>query len=185
MDKKKIVIVVLVILAVLFFSGVAGNLVPKKQEGANKDTYKGGGWETTLGEWMAPFTSSLNVKKLLRNSTDCKSRTYQNKHKVILLSKTNNTCVIHIPKLKDEKYSKGKLSLVLVGSEVPNVTVQYVPDGKSEKDDDYKPISFKPDKANKPVKAFSFVVLEKGGKLIVKCEGCFAKQDQIIRVKFE
>lgn len=180
MDKKKIVIIILVVFAVLFFSGVAGNLVPKKRGG--------GGWEMTLGEWMAPFSPSLDVEKLLRNSSDCKSTRYKTKYKVILLNKTKDTCVIDIPKLKGEKYKKGKLTLVEVGTEIPDVTVLYEPEGKSGNGDEPKPISFKEEYRDKPdtkEKSLSLIVLEKGGKLTVACKGCFEEQERTIRVKFE
>lgn len=192
MDKKiKVVIVVLVVLAVLFFSGMAGHLVPKEKGSA--DTYKPGGWETSLGKWMSP--PSLDVKNLLTLTKDkdndkdkdkCQYTTDKNEdyedYEVILLNKTKDTCEIFIASFKDEKYKKGKLTLIKEGTEIPDVTVQYLPDGKSKDDEDYKAVSFK----DKPVKLEkSFVVLEDGGTLTVKCVSCFEVQERTIRVKFE
>ena len=185
MDKKsKIAIVVLIVFALLFFSGVGMNLVPKQRDSIDsRDKYEkaGGGWETTLGEWMAPFTPSLDVSKLLNNNrASCKSRAYQNIHKVILLSKANKRCTINIPRLSDEEYSKGKLSLVDSGAKV---TVRYLPNGDSSGEEP-ETIILKPVKSTS-FKATSFVVLERGGKLIVECKGCSQTQNKAIRVKFE
>ena len=193
MDKKtKIVIVVLIVLALLFFSGMAGHLVPKSREGTSdsKDYEEGGGgWETTLGKWMSPFAPSLDVKSLLTQSqsedkcnyTTDKNEDYED-YEVILLNKTKDICVISIPPFKDEKYKKGKLSLIKEETEIPNVTIQYLPDGKSKDDEDYQPVSF----WDKPVKLEkSFVALEEGGTLTVKCDRCFDNQERTIRVKFE
>lgn len=192
MDKKnKIVIIVLVVLAVLFFSGVAGNLVPKKKRSA--DTYDPGGWETTLGKWMAPFAPSLDVTTLLsesKKSGNCEYITEKNEdyedYEVILLNKTTATCAINIPGFKDKKYKKGKLKLIKKnGTKIPNVTIQYLPNGKSEDDEDYKPVFFKDEEGNDDLEK-SFVALKKGGDLIVKCEGCFDEvQERTIQVIFE
>jgi hypothetical protein len=185
MDKKtKIAIVVLIVFALLFFSGVGMNLVPKQRDSIDsRDEYEkaDGGWEKTLGEWMAPFTPSLDVSKLLHNNrVSCKSRAYQNIHKVILLSKANDSCTIKIPRLRNEEYSKGKLSLVDSGA---TVTVRYLPNGDSS-DEEPEAIILVPIKAPS-FKPTSFVVLEKGGTLIVECEGCSQTQNKAIRVKFE
>lgn len=185
MDNKiKIVIVVLIVLAVLFFSGMAGNLVSKKQEGADEKSYKRGGWETTLGKWMAPLAPSLDVKNFIRswqNKNTCKSKNFEDKYEEIFLNKANDTCVIDIPRLKGEKYSMGKLSLAKAREQaIPEVKVLYLPKGESdESEDDPEPVSltFK--------EAISFVVFEKGGTLTVECKGCFDDQDRTIPVIFE
>lgn len=183
MDNKiKIVIVVLIVLAVLFFSGMAGNLIPKQRDGtSNQKEYQqgGGGWETTLGEWMSPFAPSLEVKKLLENNkNECESTLYKFKYRAILLNKTKDSCVIDIPELKDEKYSKGKLSLLEEGTKIPDVKVLYLPKGESDEPD--------PEPVSLTVKeSISFVVLAKGGTLTIECSGCFDDQNRTIRVIFE
>ena len=188
-NKNKVVIVVLIVLAVLFFTGVAGNLVPKQREDTDRDEYSKqqqqgeGGWETTLGKWMAPFAPSLDVKKLLSDNSDkCKSETYDYTDKAITLTKTHDTCEIVIAEFTDEKYKKGTLRLLKEGPEIPDVKLQYLPDGKNKEDEDYQPVSFKdyPDKLEN-----SFVVLKEGGSLTVTCIGCFENQDRTIRIIFK
>lgn len=180
MDNKiKIVIVVLIVLAVLFMGGMAGNLVPKKQQNADENSYEKGGWETTLGKWMAPFSPSLEVSRLLKiNKSSCQSTLYDYKYQAILLNKIKDSCVLDIPELEDEKYSKGKLSLIEEGTEIPSLTVLYLPKGESDEPDP-EPVSltFK--------EAISIVVFEKGGTLTVECKGCFDDQNRTIPVIFE
>lgn len=181
MDKRlKIVIAVLIVLAVLFVSGVLGNLIPKQREGTKtKDDYVKGekGWEKTLGEWMSPFAPSLEVGKLLRENRDsCASQRYESKYTAIRLDAAKEVCVIEIPELVDENYAKGKLRLAEMDSR--EVTALYLPNGDdSEEKPEPEPIGFD--------EGVSFVVLEAGGTLSVACEGCFKDRKEAILVIFE
>jgi hypothetical protein len=183
MDKKKIVILGLIVLAVLFFTGIGAGLAPKerqpksKEKDKQKDEYiagqkEGGGWEQSLGRLMAPFAPPLDVPRLLRLTSPIECKIAE---KLIELSKSKKSCVIDIPKFPpsdDEDYRKAKISLMEQG---PRVTVAYKPRGKEEAD---HPLTFE-----EPI---DLVVLKKGGLLTISCsDDCFKSRERPVKVKFE
>lgn len=168
MDKKKIVIVGLVVIVLLFLIGLGTGLAPKKDQ--ERDEYIAGfktrgGWEKSLGNLLAPFGPSLDINRLLRES-ECKHT-----GRTILLTKIATSCVIEIPG-SDERYRKGTLRRVGTG---PAVTVAYTSSGEETAEQDLT-------KTNGSIR---LAVLAEGGTLELSCLGCTAGSGRRAQVKFE
>ena len=170
MDRKKLVIVGLIVVTLLFLSGLGTTLVPKREEGMTSKRYIAGskrrqGWEQSLGRLLAPFGPSLDINRLLRES-DCKHT-----GRTILLTKIATSCVIEIPG-SDERYRKGTLRRVGTG---PAVTVAYTSSGEETVEQDLT-------KTNGSIR---LAVLAEGGTLELSCLGCTAGSGRRAQVKFE
>lgn len=166
MDRKKLVIVGLIVVALLFLGALGATLVPKREEGMKSEQYivrskQRQGWDQSLGDWLAPFGPSLDIDRLLRKS-GCR-RT----GRTILLTQAKASCVIKIGKADDdEPYRKGTLRRVGTG---PAVRVKYTPLGKQTAKQDLT-------KTNASVR---LAVLKEGGVLELRCSSCSSRSAQV------
>ncbi|MBI3560625.1 MAG: hypothetical protein HY080_02765 [Gammaproteobacteria bacterium] len=190
MDAKKWVIIVLVLLTIVYLTSVVALFSPKQRNTADKDSYiadskkSDGGWETSLGKIMSPFAPKIPAMQLLDgNRLTCSSEVYQSRYRVIQLSSAKPQCIITIPALTDDKYQKGKLSLLDDVTNASAIKIDVVYRGNDSGGDDSGKKSDPPVLTTKqPV---SFVVMPKGGSMALKCQNCDVVVDKQVHVRFE
>ncbi len=192
MDTKKLVIIALVMMAVLYLAGVGTHFASKecdnKSTDACKDSYMAksgksggkGGWENSLGSLMSPFAPGLPVVQLLdANRANCDSALYQSQHRVIQLSSSKLSCRIAITAFTEDDFRKGTLTLMEPAG--ARIKVQFTsndPEVKSEKDENKLPILTD----NAPV---NITVMATGGTLVLSCMNCNGSGNNLVRVKFK
>ncbi len=192
MDTKKLVIIALVMMAILYLAGAGTHFASKecdnKSTDACKDSYMAksgksggkGGWEKSLGSLMSPFAPGLPVVQLLdANRANCDSAPYQSQHRVIQLSSSKLSCRIAIAAFTEDDFRKGTLTLMEPAG--ARIKVQFTsndPEIKSEKDENKLPILTD----NAPV---DVTVMATGGTLVLTCMNCNVSGNTLVRVKFK
>lgn len=196
MRQRRLFFIALVVLALLYFTGLGFGLKFNADEPKNASATQDS-WVAGIGRWLEPFGPRVDWRGL-----SCVSRpgeAGQSATRIFTLTEARPSCSVVIPAVRSddgEEYRKGSLEVVGAGNAAVYVLASY--DEKDFKKKDKDPncyfeeqvpagfklkVKYEPEEAaegsrwtcwlrkakNEPVR---LVVMEDGGTLTVTCEGC-------------
>ena len=164
MNKKKIVIAILILIGLLFLVAFgAGFKVNREPAPDPPKSYKPGGLMKGIGDLMAPFAPSVNADRLRCNDQPMET--------IFLLTRDKDSCVVSIPPSK-EQYRKGTLRMT--SAKGPAVEVEY----RERNGEEGEATTLT---ADEPLR---LVFLEEGGRLTLTCKEC-KTSGRSVRLKLE
>ena len=165
MDRNKVIIGGLIVIALLFFLGLGTGFVLNTEEEPDPSDYRPSGWIKVMDSLLAPFGPSLDLDRL-KPQAHCRSLGKT----VYILNKRSPTCDINIEAADD--YQKATLNLT--GSEGAQVRVAYEPSDGEE-----------PMTKTLPTDDIRLAVLQEGGSLGLQCKNCGEGDGLTVRVEFK
>ncbi len=196
MKRNKVIFILLVISAVLYFITLGMGVKLNKDDTPTSAQIKDS-WVKSMDGLLSHFGPSLNLKGLY-----CEQQPVA---RIFTLTSEREKCEISIPRDPDEKYRKGNLRVFDTGVKVylrsdaeerapdclnddqidSGLNIEYFPAGKPDEKSQVTPICWLAVESEDPIRMIRVMVMQTGGVLRLICTICKDRTQFSLRLKMQ